>query len=175
MTISSWHEEAVVSHHLRKAFDCGDKQLNEFLSRFARQSHTKGTARTFLAVSDNSEQSILGYYSLSIATVAYAQTPESVRKGLSRQAVPMFRLCRLAVDRSMQRQGLGGQLLLAAGRRCLQASGHVGGVGMLIDAKNPEVASWYASYGALPLPQKPLSLVLPFRTIRTVLESAGKL
>jgi len=52
---------------------------------------------------------------------------------------------------------------------------HVGGVGMLIDAKNPDVASWHASSGALPLPQKPLSLVLPFRTIRTVLESAGKL
>lgn len=50
----------------------------------------------------------------------------------------MFRLCRLTADRSMQKQGLGGQLLPAAGRRCLQASGHVGGVGMLIDAKTPK-------------------------------------
>jgi methylphosphotriester-DNA--protein-cysteine methyltransferase len=41
--------------------------------------------------------------------------------------------------------------------------------------QNPEVASWDASCGALPLPQKPLSLVMPFRTIRTALESAGKL
>lgn len=175
MTISSWHEETVASHHNRKAFDCGDKQLNEFLSRHARQNNSKGSARTFLVVSDANEQTIPGYYSLSIATVTYANTPESVKRGLSHHAVPMFRLCRLAVDRSMQRQGLGGQLLLAAGRRCLQAASHVGGVGLLIDAKNHDVATWYASYGALPLPRKPLSLILPFRTIRTALESAGKL
>jgi len=61
---------------------------------------------TFLAVSDANEQSILGYYSLSIARVAYAQTPESIKRELSHHAVPMFRLCRLAADRSMQRQGL---------------------------------------------------------------------
>jgi GNAT superfamily N-acetyltransferase len=175
MTISSWHEEAVASHHDRKAFDCGDKDLNEFLYRYARQNHTKGTARTFLAVSSTNRQAILGYYSLSLATVAYAQTPDSIRRGLSSHDVPMFRLCRLAVDRSLQRQGLGGQLLLAAGRRCLLASSHVGGIGLLIDAKNPNVAAWYAGYGALPLPQKPLTLILPFRTIRTALESAGKL
>ncbi|MCF8217281.1 MAG: hypothetical protein K9I59_10690 [Chlorobium sp.] len=48
----------------------------------------------------------MGYYSLSIATVAYAQTPESIKRGLSHHAVPIFRLCRLAVNRSMQRHGL---------------------------------------------------------------------
>ncbi|RXK85210.1 GNAT family N-acetyltransferase [Chlorobaculum sp. 24CR] len=171
MTIKSWHEEAIASHHHRTAFDCGDKQLNEFLRRYARQSHSKGTARTFLAISDNGEQRIFGYYSLSIATVAYAQTPEIIKRGLAHHAVPMFRLCKLAVDRSVQKQGFGGQLLLSAGRRCLQAANHVGGIGLLIDAKNPRVAEWYASYGALPLPDKPLSLILPFQTIRTALQS----
>jgi hypothetical protein len=175
MTICSWHEEAIASHHDRKSFDCGDKQLNEFFYRYARQSHTKGTAKTFLVISDTGKHSILGYYSLSIATVAYAQTPDIIKRGLSNHAVPMFRLCRLAVDRSVQREGIDGQLLLSAGRRCLQASSHVGGVGLLIDAKNPNVAEWYASYGALPLPEKPLTLILPFKTIRTALESAGKL
>ena len=36
---------------------------------------------------------------------------------------------------------------------------------MLIDAKNTRVAAWYASYGALPLLDAPLSLVLPLRTV----------
>ncbi len=175
MTFCAWHEEAVASHHYRKAFDCGDKHLNEYLSRYARQSHTKGTAKTFLAISDTCRHTILGYYCLSIATVAYAQTPDSIKRGLSNHAVPMFRLCRLAVDRSVQKLGLGGQLLLCAGRRCLHVSSHVGGVGLLIDAKNQDVAAWYASYGALPLPRKPLTLILPFQTIRTALESVGKL
>jgi hypothetical protein len=175
MTICSWHEEAIARHHDRKAFDCGDKHLNEFFYRYARQSHTRETAKTFLAISDTGKQTILGYYSLSIATVAYTQTPDIIKRGLSNHAVPMFRLCRLAVDCTVQKQGIGGQLLLTAGRRCLYASNHVGGVGLLIDAKNPNVAAWYASYGALPLPRKPLTLILPFQTIRTALESAEKL
>lgn len=138
-------------------------------SQFRRQNHSKATARTFLAVSETNEQTIFGYYSLSIATVACAHTPESIKRGLSHHAVPMFRQCRLAVDRSMQRQGLVGQLLLAAGRRCLQAASHVSGAGLLIDAKNPDVATCYASYGSLPLLQKPRTLILPFQTIRTAL------
>ncbi|WP_292002769.1 N-acetyltransferase [Chlorobium sp.] len=86
----------------------------------------------------------------------------------------MFRHCRLAVDRSMKRQRLGDQLLLAAERQCLPAASHVGGIGLHIEAKNPDVATWYASYGALPLPQKSLPLILSFQTICTALESAEK-
>ncbi len=49
--------------------------------------------------------------------------------------MPVFRLGRLAVDKSMQGQGLGAQLLLSAGKRCIQAALQVGGVALLIDAK----------------------------------------
>src|ERR1017187_8069675 len=45
--------------------------------------------------------------------------------GLARHAVPGFRLACLAVDRKLQGQGLGGQLPLAAGRRCLRASAEI--------------------------------------------------
>lgn len=72
--------------------------------------------------------------------------------------MPVFRLGRLAVDQSMQGRGLGGQLLLSAGRRCLRASLEVAGVALLIDAKNGAVARWYAGYGALPLVEKPAFL-----------------
>lgn len=85
----------------------------------------------------------------------------------------MFRLGRLAVDLRQQRQGLGGQLLLAAGRRCLRVANEVGGVALLIDAKNARVADWYASYGEVPLLDTPLSLLIPLSTISAALESAG--
>jgi GNAT superfamily N-acetyltransferase len=94
---------------------------------------------------------------------------------LARHDVPAFRLGRLAVDRTLQGQGLGGQLLLAAGRRCLRAAQEVGGVALLIDAKNEAVAGWYASYGALPLLDDPRCLLLPLATIKMALELAGKL
>jgi hypothetical protein len=71
--------------------------------------------------------------------------------------------------------GLGGQLLLAAGRRCLLASAEVGGVALLIDAKNERVARWYASYGAVPLEDAPLTLLLPLATVEAALKAARKI
>ena len=148
--------------------------MNEFLRRYARKSHDRGGAKTFLAIDNADSKTILGFYSLSPASVEYARMPEIVRQGLSRHDVPGFRLARLAVDRRFQARGIGGQLLLAAGRRCLLAAAEVGGVVLVIDAKNESVARWYASYGAVPLLDSPLSLLLPLKTIDVVLRKAGK-
>jgi len=108
------------------------------------------------------------------ASIEYARTPGILKRGLARYDVPAFRLARLAVDRSVQGQGLGGQLLPAAGRRCLLVSAEVGGVALLIDAKSEKVARWYAGYGAIPLLDAPLSLVLPLATIEAALKAAGR-
>lgn len=175
MTTPSWHEEPIARRHHRDVFDCGDRALNEFLHRYARQAHEHGGAKTFVAVTDDDPAQVLGFYSLSPASIEFSRTPDVVRSGLARHPVPAFRLARLAVDRSMQRQGLGGQLLLAAGRRCLRASQEVGGVALLIDAKNEAVAKWYAGYGAIPLLDDPLVLLLPLTTARAALSAAGKL
>jgi GNAT superfamily N-acetyltransferase len=175
MTLPAWHEEPIEKRHDRAGFDCGDADLNDFLQRHARKSHQKGGAKTFLAIDDADNTTVLGFYSLSPASVAYERTPEVVKRGLARYEVPVFRLGRLAVDKSAQGQGLGGQLLLAAGRRCLYVSAEAGGVALLIDAKNERVAKWYGSYGAVALLDAPLSLLLPFKTIHSALVAAGKL
>ena len=174
MSLPAWHEEPISKRHDREAFDCGEPALNEFLQRYARRSHDLGGAKTFLAVANADNETILGFYSVSPASVEYARTPEIVRRGLGRYEVPVFRLARLAVNRKVQGQGLGGQLLLAAGRRCLLAAAEVGGVALLIDAKSEKVADWYAGYGAVPLTDAPLSLLLPLETIQAALKAAGK-
>jgi len=66
------------------------------------------------------------------------------------------------------------QLLLAAGRRCLRVAEEIGGTAMLIDAKNEQVATWYASYGALPLLDAPLTLLLPLNLVAAAIKAAGK-
>ncbi|MCL2296964.1 MAG: GNAT family N-acetyltransferase [Proteobacteria bacterium] len=173
MTLPAWHEEPVGKHHDRAAFDCGNAALNRFLHQHARQSHERGGGKTYLAVADSSNK-ILGYYTLSLASLAYERTPEIMTRGLAQHEVPVFRLGRLAVDVSAQGQGLGGQLLLAAGRRCLLVAAQVGGVALLIDAKSPQVAKWYENFGAVSLLDAPLSLLLPFKTIHAALAAAGK-
>ena len=167
----TWHEEPIGKKHDREAFDCGEEALNEFLRRYARKSHERGGAKTFLSIED-ADKTIVGFYSLSPASVDDARTPEIVRHGLARYDVPGFRLARLAVDRRFQGQGIGGQLLLAACRRCLLAAAKVGGVVLVIDAKNEKVPSWYASYGAVPLLDAPLTLLLPLATVEAALRKS---
>lgn len=174
MTSGAWHEEPISRKHDRASFDCGEEALNEFLHRHARRSHELGGAKTFVAVADSDDATILAFYSVSPASVGYARTPETVRRGLARHEVPGFRLARLAVDKQAQGRGMGGQLLLAAGRRCLLAATEVGGVVLVIDAKNATVAEWYAKFGALPLLDAPLTLVLPLATIAAALKKANR-
>ena len=163
-----WREESLTRSHDRKTFDCGEPALNNYLAHYARQNHESGSAKTFVAVPPTSPTRILGYYSLCPASLEYARTPELLRRGLGRYDVPVFRLGRLAVDITVQGQGLGGQLLNSAGIRCITVAAQVGGVALLIDAKNERAAKWYASYGAIALLDAPLSLLLPFSVIERI-------
>ena len=175
MSLPAWHEEPIAKQHDRASFDCGDAPLNDFLRRYARQGHESGAAKTFLAIDDTDSKTVLGFYSLAPGALAYADTPELVRRGLARHDVPGFRLARLATDFRWQGQSLGGQLLAAAARRCLRAAAEVGGVVLIIDAKNDHAARWYASYGAVPLNNRPLTLVMSLATFAADLKAAGQL
>ena len=174
MTLPAWHEEPISKGHDRASFDCGDADLNTFLQRYARQSHESGGAKTFLAIDNVDNTTVLGFYSLAPGALAYADTPEMVRRGLARHDVPGFRLARLATQLQLQGKGLGGQLLAAAGRRCLRAAANVGGVILIIDAKNDRAANWYAAYGAVPLANTPLTLVMSLVTFATELKATGR-
>jgi GNAT superfamily N-acetyltransferase len=168
----AWREVPIDKSHDRKSFDCGDHVLNEFLQRFARQNHESGGAKTFVAVEAGAPARVLGYYTLSPASVEYARTPDIVRRGLGRYEVPVYRLGRLAVERTVQGRGLGGGLLLAAGRRCLAVAQEVGGVALLIDAKSERAARWYEGYGAVRLVDARLTPLLPLKTIADAIASS---
>ena len=112
---------------------------------------------------------VLGFYTISPGAIAFADVPETVTRKLGRYEVPVFRLGRLAVDRSVQRQGLGGDLLLAAGARALAVAAEVGGVALAIDAKDRDAVRWYERFGAVPLLDDPLKLILPLAVITEAL------
>lgn len=164
MTAVLWEEGPLGKHHDRNAFDCGEDELDIYLKRYARQNHGSGGAKCFVATPRTEPARILGFYTLSPASVEFSRAPSIVTRGLGRYDVPVYRLGRLAVDRSVQGRGLGGRLLLRAAERCMTAAQEVGGVALLIDAKNDRAAQWYESYGAVRLLDVPLSLVLPFAT-----------
>lgn len=172
MTAVDWREEPLARHHDRAAFDCGDADLNSYLKRYARQNHESGGAKCFVACPDDDASRVLGFYTLSPASLEHARTPSVVSRGLARYDVPVFRLGRLATDRTVQGRGLGGALLLRAADRCMRVASEVGGVALLIDAKNDLAANWYETYGAVRLHDAPLSLVLPFAVVADALRQA---
>jgi GNAT superfamily N-acetyltransferase len=169
-----WREEPVSRRHDRKGFDCGSAELNDYLSRFARQNHEAGGAKTFVAVAPSEPACIMGYYSISPGAIEFARVPAELTKRLGRYEVPVFRLGRLAVSLAVQGRGLGGELMLAVGERALAVAAQIGGVALAIDAKDARAVEWYERFGALRLLDDPLKLVLPLSFVAAAIATAGK-
>ena len=183
MNLPAWHEEPIAKDHDRSGFDCGDADMNQFLARYARQSHEQNATKTYCAIEAARPGRILGFYSIAPSAVAHAAVPARMTKGLARHDVPGFLLARIATDRLVAGQGLGGQLLAAAARRCLRLVAEGGGILLIIGAKNERAADWYASFGAERLQGRsqgwsqgqPLRLVLHLATFAADLRAAGHL
>src|SRR4051794_259993 len=102
------------SGHDRDAFACGMESLDRYIRQQASQDMRRMTARVFIAVSPDSPDRILGFYTLSAATIVAADLPPDMAKRLPKYPVPAALVGRLAVDRSVARRGLGGLLLADA-------------------------------------------------------------
>jgi GNAT superfamily N-acetyltransferase len=174
MTLPLWREVAIEKSHNRKGFDCGQQDLNTFLAQHARKAHENSISKTYVALDAADGVTIHGFYTLSPAQVDFHRVPEAARPAGGRYPVGGFRLARLAVGRDLHGQGLGGQLLVAAAARCIRASAEMGGTALMIDAKDAQVAAWYQLYGAVPLNDAPLSLLLPYNLLIAALAEAGK-
>jgi GNAT superfamily N-acetyltransferase len=175
MSLPNWREEPIARTHDRKGFDCGQTDLNDFLTKFARQAHESGASKTYVAVDDADKTTVFGFYTLSPAQVDFNLAPNTARPaGGGRHPIGAFRLGRLAVSKVVQGKGLGGELLIAAARRCIRVSSQVGGSLLLMDAKDQRAANWYKSYVALEIPSAPLSLVLPYSVFLDVMKQAGR-
>jgi GNAT superfamily N-acetyltransferase len=174
MTLPNWREEPITKRHNRKGFDCGTADLNDFLAKYARQAHESGASKTYVAVDKADGTTILGFYTLSPVAIDFSLAPErALPAGGGKHPIGGFSLGRLAVSKTLQGQGLGGELLISAARRCIRVSAEVGGTLLLIDAKDEQAAAWYKSYGALEIPKAPLSLVLPYAVFIEVMKQAG--
>ncbi len=124
-----------------------------------------------MAVARSAPTRVLGYYSIAPASIDFDRIPTGFAPRLGRYPVPVSLLARLAVDRDVQGQGLGFELLLEAGRRAMAAAEQVGGVALLIDALHERAAAWYAARGAQSLPDEPLALLLPLSVVAAAIEA----
>jgi len=163
---STWSVEPFdKQRHDRTGFDCGVPTLNDWLATKVSQYEKKDLARNFVLVEP--EQTVVkGYYALSNHTVIYEAPPEDQAKGLPQIDIPVVLIGKLAVDRSLQRHGLGEFLLIDALRRVSYLATKIGIRAVEVVAINEAAITFYQRYGFLTLNDIPRHLFLPMNVIR---------
>lgn len=166
MESSRWNFVPIQKKHKRSEFDCGNDELNQYLSRYARQNDAKGINKAFVATQSDTPLIIDGYYTISSSIIEFSSMPESDRQKLPAYPVPTALIGRLAVDVSCQGEGLGTELLVNALGRIVKASSEIGIYAVRVDTIDEKAKQFYLKHEFIPLEDTPLSLFLPLKTVR---------
>ena len=158
--------------HDRAAFACGKEPLDRYLKEQASQDTRKKAAVVFVARRPDS-MAVVGYYSLSQASLRLDTVPDAMRKRLPRYPdVPVTLLGRLAIDGAVQRAGLGTLLLGDACRRAASVATEVASTGMLVEALDEDAVVFYEQFGFVRLHEAANRLYLPMESITQALPRA---
>lgn len=160
--------ERLTSHHDLDAFDSGSPPLDDWLRRRALRNEADGASRTYVVCRG---ARVIGFYSLANGAVLQSLAPGRVRRNMP-DPIPVMVLGRLAVDRRFQSQGVGQGLLRDAILRTLQAAVIAGIRAILVHAKDEPARAFYERSGFLASPVDPLTLFLPLRDARAVVDSS---
>ncbi len=166
MTHSLSKPEPLGPGHATDSFDCGNKELNEWLRRFALVTQGSSGARVVVVHRNNV---VVGFYALAAGSVAFEDAPRRVQKGLAKHPIPVILLARFGVDKSEQRKGLGSALLKDALKRAVSASETIGARAVLVHAKEEEARSFYERFDFEPSPTNPLHLMLLMKDLKPLI------
>lgn len=151
--------------HDTGSFDCGVEALNTYLRKYALQNCYSGAARTYVATRG---VEVVGYYTLAYGSVAHAEAPSRIAKGLAQHPVPVMVLARLAVSLKERGTGLGKGLLKDALLRTIQAADIAGLRAILVHAKDDAAKSFYQKFDFLPSPINEYTLFLLLKDVKKI-------
>jgi GNAT superfamily N-acetyltransferase len=154
-------------------FDSGDDALNNYLKRHAWVNQARiSIGVSYVAVDEGAPGTVLGYFTLAMASADRDAFPKKYVRGLPPYDLPLILLARLAVDRRFAGRGVGHVLISEALHIGLRVADEVGCRCIITDAYRGRV-SWYARYGFVAIegatetgPQK---MFLDMRTVRSSL------
>ena len=161
----------LAADHARKAFDCGQADLNRYLQQTAQQHQKKQVSRTWVAVRPEQPARILGFYTTTLAEIPADHLNPIDAKKLPKGCLPVVRLSRLAVDQQHQGLQIGQRLLIDAMLRTVRLLEDFAIVALVVDAKDDKAAAYYQHFGFIPLQDDPLKLYLPAQTLLEIYAS----
>jgi GNAT superfamily N-acetyltransferase len=157
--------QLLAEHHEIDAFVSGVPSLDDWLKRRARSNQASGASRTYVACEG---ARVLGYYALASGAVAVDTVPGRFRRNMP-DPIPVVILARLAVDQSMQGQGIGRALFADAAQRVTQAADAIGIRGLVVHAISDAARKFYLALGFEECPGQPLMLVVTLADLRAAL------
>lgn len=152
--------EALTHTHVLGQFTCGAASLDDWLRRRALANQASGASRTFVVA--DGDRLVRGYYCLAAGAVTHDNAPGSIRRNMP-QPIPVLVLGRLAVDASMQKHGLGADLLRDAVQRAASVAENAGVRALLVHALDERAKAFYLHHGFLASPLQPMTLMLSMR------------
>ena len=138
IVVEPYHKSTDVSD-----FCCGEPALDRYIKTQAGQDMKRRIASCFVA-SDGGD--VLGFYTLSSASVVLSDLPEETVRKLPRYGeVPVVRLGRLAVDKKAQGKKIGAFLLIDAFERVLKSE--IAAFAVIVEPKNDHAKAFYQHFG----------------------------
>jgi GNAT superfamily N-acetyltransferase len=168
--VSDFVCEVLAGRHDLSDFSCGKASLDDWLRKSARDSDGRNITRTY--VLHDEREVVVGYYSLAPYFIERGAITRKQARGLP-DRIPCYLLARLALDRSVQGQGLGTQLLASAVIRAATGSRSLGGRFVVVDAIDDEAESFYLNHAFQLIPGQERRLVLPVKDIDATLRPFG--
>lgn len=150
--------------HDLSGFESGEPGLDAWLQRSSLEGQKEGTGRTFVwVVQGDRQRRVVAYYTLAAHVIEREQLSKRLGRGMSRQ-LPAVLLGRLALDRTLHGQGLGGAVLAEAISRVVEVSTQLGVRYLVVDALHVRAGEFYQHYGFILVPdQRSLRLVRRIR------------
>jgi len=162
--------EPLSTDHDRRSFQCGVRELDEYLQHRAGQDARRRVAAVFVLVPDDEPRCVAGFCTLSSASIVLSELPDDLAKRLPRYpAIPAVLIGRLARDVNFP--GVGKLLLLDALARSFQHCEEVAAAVVLVDAKNREACEFYAKFGFVEFARTPGKMFLPMSTVQDLLKA----
>lgn len=131
-----------------RGFRCGVEELDNWLKTSALSAKRRNIAVTEVWLDPETDR-VVAYYSISPTCITAKGLPRSATAGL--KLIPSYLLARLALDTSLQGQGLGTTLLTQAVGKIIRATQEGGGRLIVVDPIDDDAASFYAHFGFLPV------------------------
>ncbi len=159
-----------VPKDLIKDFDCGDESVNAYLHESCLEEESERFAKIFIMLDNSSGYKLVGYYTLSNASIEAKELPDEFMKGKAFPC-PAILIGKFGIDKNFQGKKLSRVLLWDVYRRILLLyKGDSAFKAIRVDTRKEEAENFWNKQGFFRLQKRSKCFFLPVTTLIKLLE-----